>query len=124
MGTCVITEEGYKRDKYLLPFLQERYTVDKDEFIINLKSGEYTGVPREYGIYGGINFTIDGRRYFYNTHKMVWVLIKGLVPVGYLINHKDGVKSNTHIDNLELSTVSENLKHAYMMGLVQKRKNK
>lgn len=33
------------------------------------------------------------------------------------INHKDGNKYNNHIDNLEYITQSENLIHAYKMGL-------
>ena len=33
------------------------------------------------------------------------------------INHKDGIKENNHIDNLEWITSSENSKHAYKIGL-------
>lgn len=33
------------------------------------------------------------------------------------VNHKDGNKRNNHISNLEWNTSSENLKHAYDIGL-------
>ena len=33
------------------------------------------------------------------------------------VNHKDGNKSNNHIENLEWMTKSEDLKHAYKTGL-------
>ena len=38
------------------------------------------------------------------------------------INHKDGNKQNNHISNLEWSTRSDNVKHAYKMGLRASRK--
>lgn len=34
-----------------------------------------------------------------------------------LVNHKDGVKINYSLDNLEWITASENVKHAYSLGL-------
>jgi hypothetical protein len=38
-------------------------------------------------------------------------------PAGADINHKSGIKTECHADNLEYCTRSENVKHAFSIGL-------
>ena len=45
-------------------------------------------------------------------HRLVWITFVGQIPDGYEINHKDGVKSNNNLTNLELATHKENMEHA------------
>jgi hypothetical protein len=41
-------------------------------------------------------------------HRMVWKLLKGDLPKGTIVVHKDGNKQNNHPHNLELSYAPEN----------------
>ena len=62
---------------------------------------------------------VNGRRKAFYVHR--------LVAMHYLdnpeeltdVNHKDGDKSNNGIDNLEWLSHSDNLKHAYKLGLLR-----
>jgi len=50
-------------------------------------------------------------------HRLVLETFVGLCPYGCECNHKDGVKTNNSVDNLEWVTHAENEKHAYRIGL-------
>src|SRR3990167_2457699 len=56
----------------------------------------------------------NGNCYKCFSHRLVWCYFnyKNEVPVGYQINHKDGIRHNNHKDNLELVTPSENIIHS------------
>lgn len=43
----------------------------------------------------------------------------GPKPKGWNVNHKDGVKSNSNLSNLEYVTPSENFHHALRLGLIK-----
>lgn len=67
---------------------------------------------------------VDGRRFNAGAHRLVWRFFNGPIQHGYTVNHKDGVKSNNHPDNLEPATYSENAIHAHEMGLSDQRGEK
>jgi hypothetical protein len=45
-------------------------------------------------------------------HRLVWTFLRGPIPDGLQINHKDMNKTNNHPDNLEVVTNWENALHA------------
>lgn len=60
----------------------------------------------------------DQPRKIESAHRIVWFLTHGDIPAHLVINHKNGIKSDNRIANLELVTTQENMQHAYKAGLV------
>ncbi len=54
---------------------------------------------------------------FFHVHKLVAETFIGSCPKGKEVNHKDGDKENPYINNLEYVTRSQNMKHAFKLGL-------
>lgn len=71
------------------------------------------------GSNGYVEVTLQCGRYKrrYKVHVLVAEHFLGSKPAGLDCNHIDGVKTNNHVSNLEYVTRSENLKHAFRLGL-------
>ena len=63
------------------------------------------------------NLCKDGVLVSHTAHKLVLETFVGKRPKGMECNHKDGIKINNKLKNLEWITSSKNQKHAYLMGL-------
>jgi len=50
-------------------------------------------------------------------HRLVYHHFKGPIPAGMTINHINGKKDDNRPENLELATYSEQMKHAFLVGL-------
>jgi len=55
----------------------------------------------------------NGRYCSWKVHRFVTLTFFGEREPGMQVNHKDGVKTNNSIDNLEYCTSSQNVRHAY-----------
>lgn len=91
------------------------YTFDPDRGLVFGSNGQVVGRPNRQG-YLRIE---DGSGYVGSAHRMIWESVNGPIPLGLQINHINGVKGDNRIANLELVTPSENLKHAYRLGLAR-----
>ncbi len=60
---------------------------------------------------------INGKRKTLYVHRMLAELFINNPDNKPCINHKDGVKSNNSLENLEWSTHKENMRHAHATGL-------
>ena len=69
------------------------------------------------GGYYCVDLCKEGKRSSFYIHHLVLKAFIGLRPLGYEANHKDGIKVNNKIKNLEWLSRSENLAHAHQIGL-------
>jgi hypothetical protein len=46
-------------------------------------------------------------------HRLMWQSFNGPIPAGLQINHKNGVKDDNRLANIELVTPSENTRHGF-----------
>lgn len=83
----------------------------------------YIGKIRKFGMnscgYKTIDLCKDGKCKYFTVHALVAKAFLGLCPKDKQINHIDGDKSNNCANNLEYVTKSENVKHAYKLGLMR-----
>lgn len=64
-----------------------------------------------------VNLWVRGRSYTRTMHVLIALTFLGPRPTKLTVNHKDGVKHNNALGNLEYVTHSENARHAYATGL-------
>lgn len=67
--------------------------------------------------YKEVNLNIERQQKMFYVHRAVFSAFNDVDMLGLEVNHKDGDKANNNIKNLELITPSDNMKHAYRLGL-------
>ena len=64
-----------------------------------------------------VNLSKKNRAYYKLVHRLVLEAFVGKCPCGYQTNHIDGNPQNNMLKNLEWTTPSENVRHAFVLGL-------
>lgn len=70
-----------------------------------------------YGYLTGLLYAEDGRRRMWFWHRLITLTFMGPPPLGLFVNHKNGVKTDNHLHNLEYVTPRDNIAHAIEHGL-------
>lgn len=74
----------------------------------------YKKVPDACPVSGRLRFRFGPSRSTVFRNRLVWMLIhKKEVPEGFVVDHKDGLRTNDHPDNLGLMTREDSHKQGY-----------
>jgi hypothetical protein len=114
---CWVAVVGY-RGRYavsdrgrVMSFMSRRISKNNDYILVPA-----TGKGNEYP---HVLLYSAGRRKSFRVGNIVTAAFLGPKPKGKEVNHKDGVKKNSALDNLEYVTGSENVRHAFRIGLMR-----
>lgn len=92
------------------------YEVGEDGRVWSSLSGRYLK-PRIVNGYAAVTLCDGNKRRQFTVHMLVLSAFVGERPVGFVCNHKNGIRTDNRVDNLEWVTQSDNVKHAYDSGL-------
>ena len=88
------------------------------------RTSDKTLKPLLLGSYFSISLIINDKKTISKIHRLVATHFLICVDETHVVNHKDGIKTNNRVDNLEWVSRSENAKHAFRLGLNKGKKVK
>lgn len=95
------------------------YSIQECGKITNLRTGRVLKFGHNQNGYCQVQLSTGGFARTFTIHKLVFIAFKGVVPLGFEINHIDGNKENNHELNLELVTKKENMIKAVINGQIK-----
>ena len=101
--------------KYYIHSVFTNYATSKEGEVINVKTERKMKMCKNHAGYYRFNICYKKKRKHYFQHRFVFEAIKGVIPEGFEIDHKNEVKTDNRIINLQLLTHQQN---------VEKSKNK
>ena len=111
-------------EHYTLNYPLNRYSLSINGEIINNETGKILKNIIDNNGYQKINLSIKQKRYTMYLHRL---LGKYFIPNPENkpdINHKNGIKGDNRLENLEWVTKKENVIHAYSNNLISKEKQR
>tara|TARA_R110002126_G_scaffold175520_1_gene324183 strand:- start:24 stop:629 length:606 start_codon:yes stop_codon:yes gene_type:complete len=95
-----------------VPGFEKSYQVNNFGQIKLIKSGKIKITTLDKNGYEKVNLWKNGEQYHTTMHRLVAKTFLG-TPKGKEVNHKNGIKNDNHLSNLEWLTRSENMIHSY-----------
>lgn len=106
---------------YPIPKFEEKFWINKKGNVLNVNENRVVKSDIGVDLYEHIILRFYGKKFRKRVHSLMGVVFLGSPQV---VNHKDGNKSNNQLYNLEKSTHSKNIKHAYDHGYYTSRGGK
>ena len=97
-------------------FFDGLYAVSDEGVVISIRSGRELKPDITKCGYEQVTVGILGKSYRFKVHRLVAEAFIGPCPAGLQVNHKDAVKGNNRLSNLEYVTCKQNAEHASRMG--------
>lgn len=83
------------------------YDITPEGVVTNIKLDKIITPVVKNG-YFGVRLSREGRLHYKSLHKLVYETFIGIVPDGMQVNHKDGIRNNNVLSNLEVCSSQEN----------------
>jgi hypothetical protein len=103
-----VSNIGNVMSKERLEISTRRTTIRKTRFLHKIidRNGYYT-----------TRLMYNGKQRIFLIHRLVMLAFVGVDKNRPFVNHKNGIKNDNRLENLEWVTRSENAKHAFRLGL-------
>lgn len=105
---------GLSEKEYIL----QNYDVYKDGRVINKRTGKEVAFSlthkgyRKARLHTPLSKNPDGRKSYFK-HRIICMIYLDNYSNDLQVNHKNGVKDDNKLENLEMVTCSENMKHSW-----------
>ena len=104
-----------------IPNYEELYMVSNLGRVKSVKRDKILKEQLNERGYLRVSLSKNNKQKIYSVHRLVMITFIGYEE-GKQVNHIDGDKTNNRLDNLEWTTQSENMKHAYDNRLVKSKR--
>ena len=98
------------------------YVINETGSVINKLTGQQLSGSRNEAGYVHYRLTVGGKTLTIGRHRLMGITFKhpGIPVAGLVVNHRNGIKGDDWIDNLEWTTQKRNIEHAGEIGISSK----
>ena len=97
------------------------YSINENGLIIRNLTGRVIKSHTDKNGYNRIGLRINNKQKNFYVHRLVASVFLSNPMNKETVNHKNGIKSDNNINNLEWLSIKENLKHAHNTGLYKRK---